>query len=49
MHSGKYFLSSDISDYDAAYRPTITIQWGNLCTLPGVECSTVHLPLVLVR
>ena len=48
-HTGKYFISSDISEYDEHTRPTLTIQWGDLCTSPGVECSTIHLPLILAH
>lgn len=48
-HSGKYFLSSNISEYDAAYRPTLTVSWGNLCSSPGTVCSSVHLPMILAH
>jgi hypothetical protein len=29
-HSGKYFTTSEAEDWDAAGRPTLTIQWGDL-------------------
>jgi hypothetical protein len=29
MHSGKYFYSSDMDDYAAVTRPTLTVVWGN--------------------
>jgi hypothetical protein len=29
QHSGKYFTTSDVDDWDAAGRPTLTIVWGN--------------------
>lgn len=43
MHSGKYFTASDIPDWDAEGRPTLTIRWGTLATVT----SRVYLPLVL--
>jgi hypothetical protein len=29
MHSGRYFYSSDLEEYGAAGRPTLTIMWGD--------------------
>lgn len=29
IHSGKYFVSSDMQDWNAIARPTLTITWGN--------------------
>lgn len=29
MHSGKYFISSDTGDWNAAGRPTLTVTWGS--------------------
>lgn len=46
MHSGKYFFSSDISDYDAYARPTLRVSYGDLCSSPGVTCSYSYLPLL---
>ncbi len=48
-HTGKYFISSDINDYDAATRPTLTVQWGDMCSSPGVTCTSIHFPLVVIQ
>jgi hypothetical protein len=29
QHTGKYFVSSDVGDWNAVGRPTLIIQWGN--------------------
>jgi len=29
MHSGKYFVSSDVGDWNAEGRPTLIVEWGD--------------------
>jgi hypothetical protein len=45
MHSGKYFWTSDVQDYDAAMRPTLHVVWGNVCSPP--DCQFIYLPAIL--
>jgi len=45
-HTGKYFTSSDIDDYNASERPTLSVVWGSPCDAPGITCFKVHLPVV---
>ena len=49
MHTGKYFWSSDVGDWNAEERPTLTVVWGEACDAPGVECHFIYLPLVVRR
>jgi hypothetical protein len=49
MHTGKYFWSSDVGDWNASGRPTLTVVWGVSCDSPGVECNFIYLPLVVRR
>lgn len=46
-HTGKYFWSSDVGDWNAAGRPTLTVLWGEACDGPGAECNFFYLPLVV--
>jgi uncharacterized repeat protein (TIGR01451 family) len=39
-HSGKYFVSSDAGDWDAAGRPTLTVVWGD----PGLTLTGAVTP-----
>jgi hypothetical protein len=45
-HSGRYFSSSDTGEWNAAARPTLTVQWKIECGQQGVNCtflpSTIH-------
>lgn len=43
-HSGRYFSSSDVDDWNAVARPTLQITWGERCGADGVRC--VYLPVV---
>jgi hypothetical protein len=45
LHSGKYFWTSDINDYDATMRPTLLVVYGNACSPP--ECQLIFLPTIL--
>jgi hypothetical protein len=47
MHTGKYFWSSDVGDWNASGRPTLTVVWGDACDSPGIECNFIYLPLVV--
>jgi hypothetical protein len=47
MHTGKYFWSSDVGDWNASGRPTLKVVWGDACDAPGVECTFIYLPLVV--
>jgi hypothetical protein len=42
-HSGKYFISSDTNDYNAEFRPTLSVRFVNACDL---ECAAIYIPLV---
>lgn len=44
-HSGKYFVSSDTGDWNAAGRPTLQVLWGD----PVKATAWVYLPLILRR
>jgi len=46
-HSGKYFYSSDSSDWNGEIRPTLRIVYGKLCDSPGVTCYKAYFPLAL--
>jgi hypothetical protein len=46
IHSGKYFSSSDVPDWNAAARPTLRVLWGDLFT---GEVQQHYLPLVTDR
>ncbi|HZD11468.1 MAG TPA: DNRLRE domain-containing protein, partial [Candidatus Binatia bacterium] len=45
-HSGKYFSSSDVPDWNAAARPTLRVWWGDIFT---GEVQHNYLPLVTRR
>ena len=44
-HTGKYFWSSDVGDWNAAARPTLQVVVGNPCDAPDVDCNFIYLPL----
>ena len=46
LHTGKYFWSSDVGDWNAEGRPTLTVVWGEPCYAPTVVCSLLHLPFI---
>jgi hypothetical protein len=46
-HSGKYFYSSDSSDWNGEIRPTLRIVYGKFCDSPGVTCYKTYFPLAL--
>jgi hypothetical protein len=46
MHTGKYFSSSDIGDWDEVGRPTLIISWGDLCSTANTSCSYIYLPII---
>jgi hypothetical protein len=48
-HTGKYMTASDVDDWDAIGRPTLTVVWGNLCDQINSNCSVTYLPIVLMR
>lgn len=48
-HTGKYMTASDVGDWDAVGRPTLTVVWGDLCSQVGANCSFAYLPMVLMR
>ncbi|MBN1657090.1 MAG: DNRLRE domain-containing protein [Anaerolineae bacterium] len=41
-HSGKYFHSSDVGDWNATGRPTLTVTWGS-----ADDVVTIYVPLVM--
>ena len=47
MHTGKYFWSSNVGDWNAAGRPTLHIQTGVPCNTPGINCKFQYLPISL--
>lgn len=46
MHTGKYFWSSNVGDWNASGRPTLEIVWGDICGSGGIECHFTYLPLI---
>ncbi|UCH60699.1 MAG: DNRLRE domain-containing protein, partial [Anaerolineales bacterium] len=45
QHTGKYFWTSDSTDWDGNIRPTLEIVWGDDCSAPGITCHFQYLPL----
>ena len=45
LHTGKYFWSSDVGDWNAAARPTLQVVLGNPCDAPEIDCSFLYLPM----
>jgi hypothetical protein len=45
-HTGKYFWSSDVGDWNASARPALHVIWGLACDSPDVECNFIYLPLI---
>ena len=48
-HTGKYFWSSDASDWNARERPTLQVNLGTPCDAPGTFCRFQYLPDNSVR
>jgi hypothetical protein len=46
-HTGKYYWSSDVGDWNAAGRPTLQIVLGETCNTEGVVCVDIYLPLLV--
>ncbi|HRQ40441.1 MAG TPA: DNRLRE domain-containing protein [Chloroflexota bacterium] len=46
MHTGKYFWSSNVGDWNASGRPTLEIVWGDVCGSGGIECHFTYLPII---
>jgi hypothetical protein len=44
-HTGKYFWSSNVGDWNAASRPTLQVVVGNPCDAPEIDCSFLYLPM----
>jgi hypothetical protein len=47
MHTGKYFWSSDTTEWGGAVRPTLEIVWGEDCSSPDITCHFQYIPNVL--
>ena len=47
MHTGKYFWSSDTTEWSGTVRPTLEITWGDDCRSPGITCYFQYLPGVI--
>jgi hypothetical protein len=45
-HTGKYFFSSESTDWNGTVRPTLTVVYGDLCSSPGVTCNFTYLPFL---
>ena len=45
-HTGKYFWSSDVADWNATARPTLRVVWGVPCDSVGVECHFSYIPAI---
>jgi hypothetical protein len=46
-HTGKYFWSSDVGDWNDSARPTLRVIWGIPCSSPKAECKFIYLPLTV--
>ena len=44
-HTGKYFWSSDVGDWNAIARPKLRVVLGKPCDSPGVDCNFLYLPV----
>ena len=44
-HTGKYFWSSDVGDWNAIARPKLRVVLGKPCDAPDVDCNFLYLPL----
>jgi hypothetical protein len=47
MHSGKYFYTSDSTDWSGTTRPTLNVVWGTACGTAGIVCKFIYIPLVI--
>jgi len=46
-NTGKYFYSSETTDWDGTVRPTLTVVYGQPCSAPRITCRFVYLPTAL--
>jgi hypothetical protein len=49
QHSGKYFYSSDSSDWNGEIRPTLRIVYGRICASPDISCYFAYLPYAVKK
>jgi hypothetical protein len=49
MHSGKYFYTSDSTDWGGEIRPTLRIEYGIPCDSPNLTCSWLYLPITFQK
>lgn len=47
MHTGKYFWSSDTTEWGGAVRPALEIVWGEDCSSPDITCHIQYIPNLL--
>jgi hypothetical protein len=45
-HTGKYFWSSDVGDWNAEERPTLRVRLGIPCDAPGTNCRFTYVPVI---
>jgi hypothetical protein len=43
-HTGKYFWSSDSTEWGGTIRPTLEVIWGEECSKPSITCYFSYLP-----
>ena len=44
-HTGKYFWSSDVGDWNALARPSLQVVLGKPCEAPEIDCNFLYIPL----
>jgi hypothetical protein len=46
-HSGKYFFTSDSTDWSGTVRPTLQVTYGSICGANGVICYKTNIPFLV--